>query len=160
VFCESALEDFRAVRRQAGRADVGPAESADRKYDRRQAFARFRSFVFVHELPDGRNFGQSRVALLSGLDQYANKTILEPRDEWFASEQGFDGDAAAMNFMIHGQAREAARREFIERTGGGIGGSRWIAPLCDYKPPIDFRWPEYVTTRRGRDWWIPARATP
>ena len=98
-FCESALEDFRPVRRQAGRADVGPAESADRKYDRRQAFARFRSFVFVHELPDGRNFGQSRVALFAGLDQYANKTILEPRNERFPSEQGFDGDAAAVNFF-------------------------------------------------------------
>jgi len=67
---------------------------------------------------------------------------------------------AALRLLEDGQAREAARREFIERTGGGIGGSRWIAPLCDYKPPIDFRWPEYVTTRRGRDWWIPARATP
>ena len=31
----------------------------------------------------------------------------------------------------------------------------WIAPLCDYEPPIHFRWPEYVTTPRGREWWIP-----
>jgi aminobenzoyl-glutamate utilization protein B len=56
--------------------------------------------------------------------------------------------------------RTAARTEFIERTGGGVGGSSWIAPLCDYPPPIDFRWPEYVTTPRGRDWWIPKPSTP
>ena len=51
---------------------------------------------------------------------------------------------------------ESARREFEERTGGGIDGSEWQAPLCDYEPPIHFRWPEYVTTERGREWWIPA----
>ena len=54
-------------------------------------------------------------------------------------------------------AREAAKDEFVDRTGGGIGGSNWIAPLCDYEPPIHFRWPEYVTTPRGRDWWIPTQ---
>jgi aminobenzoyl-glutamate utilization protein B len=51
--------------------------------------------------------------------------------------------------------RAAARAEFEERTGGGVGGSRWIPPLCDYPPPIGLRWPEYVTTARGREWWIP-----
>ncbi|SDR59591.1 aminobenzoyl-glutamate utilization protein B [Rhizobiales bacterium GAS191] len=64
---------------------------------------------------------------------------------------------AALRLMEDAEARHAARREFVERTGGGIGGSRWIAPLCDYPPPIDFRWPEYVNTHRGRDWWIPTR---
>ena len=49
----------------------------------------------------------------------------------------------------------AAQREFEERTGGGVNGSSWQAPLCDYEPPINFRWPEYVTTERGREWWIP-----
>ena len=34
--------------------------------------------------------------------------------------------------------------EFERRTGGGIGGTDWIAPLCDYEPPIYFRWPEYA----------------
>ena len=51
--------------------------------------------------------------------------------------------------------RKSARDEFEQRTGGGIGGDKWIAPLCDYQPPIHFRWPEYVSTVRGRDWWIP-----
>ena len=44
--------------------------------------------------------------------------------------------------------RRAHRRRHRRR-------SNWIAPLCDYEPPIHFRWPEYVTTPRGRDWWIP-----
>ncbi len=55
------------------------------------------------------------------------------------------------------EALAAARHEFERRTGGGRGGSAWLAPLCDYEPPIDLRWPEYVTTARGTDWSIPAR---
>ena len=52
----------------------------------------------------------------------------------------------------------AARAEFVERTGGGIGGSNWLAPLCDYPAPINYRWPEYVTTPRGkREWVMPVR---
>ncbi|MFM7045053.1 MAG: amidohydrolase, partial [Ilumatobacteraceae bacterium] len=50
----------------------------------------------------------------------------------------------------------AARAEFDERTGGGVGGTAWMAPRCDYDPPIHHPWPEYVTTARGREWWIPA----
>jgi aminobenzoyl-glutamate utilization protein B len=50
-----------------------------------------------------------------------------------------------------------ARAEFVERTGGGIGGKKWLAPLLpkDFPAPIHFRWPEYVTTPRGTEWWIP-----
>jgi aminobenzoyl-glutamate utilization protein B len=62
---------------------------------------------------------------------------------------------AALRLLQDDAARASARQEFLERTGGGIGGTKWIAPLCDYGPPINFRWPEYVTTIRGRDWWIP-----
>ena len=44
--------------------------------------------------------------------------------------------------------RAKAKPEFIERTGGGVGGSKWVAPLLPrvFVPPIDLRWPEYVTT--------------
>ncbi len=63
---------------------------------------------------------------------------------------------AGLRILQDADARKAARAEFDERTGGGIGGARWIAPLCDYDPPIHFRWPEYVETARGRDWWIPS----
>jgi aminobenzoyl-glutamate utilization protein B len=48
----------------------------------------------------------------------------------------------------------AAKTEFEERTGGGTGGAKWLAPLCDYDPPIDLPWPEYVETVRGRHWSI------
>jgi aminobenzoyl-glutamate utilization protein B len=53
----------------------------------------------------------------------------------------------------------AAKAEFEQRTGGGIGGSRWQAPLlpADFKAPHRFRWPEYIRTARGEEWWIPAR---
>jgi len=50
----------------------------------------------------------------------------------------------------------AARAEFLERTRG----ERFVAPLLprDFAPPLDYRWPEYVSTARGSDWWIPAAA--
>jgi aminobenzoyl-glutamate utilization protein B len=48
-----------------------------------------------------------------------------------------------------------ARTEFIERTGGGVGGGNWQKPLCDYPPPVSFPWPRYVETEKGREWWIP-----
>ncbi len=62
---------------------------------------------------------------------------------------------SALRLIEDSEVRKAARTEFETRTGGGVGGSAWIPPLCDYEPPIHFRWPEYVETHRGRDWWIP-----
>lgn len=49
----------------------------------------------------------------------------------------------------------AAQAEFNERTGGGVTGDKWIAPLlpADIEPAIDLPWPEYVTTARGADKW-------
>jgi aminobenzoyl-glutamate utilization protein B len=63
---------------------------------------------------------------------------------------------SALRLLEDPDARRAAMDEFTERTGGGVRGSAWIPPLCDYAPPIHFRWPEYVTTARGHDWWIPS----
>lgn len=63
---------------------------------------------------------------------------------------------SALRILEDEAARTAAMEEFRQRTGGGVGGSSWIPPLCDYDPPVNFRWPEYVTTPRGRDWWIPS----
>jgi len=47
--------------------------------------------------------------------------------------------------------------EFTERTGGGIGGDKWVGPLmpADIIPPIDLAWPEYITTERGTEWVLP-----
>ncbi|MFN0191154.1 MAG: amidohydrolase [Aestuariivirga sp.] len=63
--------------------------------------------------------------------------------------------SSALRILEDKTARDAARQEFNERTGGGVGGRKWLAPLCDYPAPIHFRWPEYVTTARGREWSIP-----
>ena len=56
---------------------------------------------------------------------------------------------------------EKAQAEFRERTGGGIGGECWVAPLlpADFPPPVDLRWPEYVETPRVREWWTPTPST-
>ncbi|MFP6740354.1 MAG: hypothetical protein VCD33_01815 [Alphaproteobacteria bacterium] len=55
---------------------------------------------------------------------------------------------------------DRAQAEFKERTGGGVGGSKWVAPLLpsDLEAPIHYRWPEYVSTIRGDEWWIPEGA--
>ena len=47
--------------------------------------------------------------------------------------------------------------EFNERTGGGIGGDKWIPPLLpkDFEAPVHYPWPEYITTARGEDWCVP-----
>jgi len=62
-----------------------------------------------------------------------------------------------IDLMTKPQLLAAAKEEFVNRTGGGIGGSKWMAPLLprDFRVPNDLRWPEYVTTERGREWWIP-----
>jgi aminobenzoyl-glutamate utilization protein B len=65
--------------------------------------------------------------------------------------------ATLVDLLTKPEELEKAKVEFKERTGGGIGGSKWVAPLLpsDFKPPVDLRWPEYVTTVRGEEWWIP-----
>jgi aminobenzoyl-glutamate utilization protein B len=59
-----------------------------------------------------------------------------------------------VDLLTHPNELLEARNEFIERTGGGIGGGKWVAPLLtkDFYPPIDLPWPEYVNTQRGFEW--------
>ena len=66
--------------------------------------------------------------------------------------------ATIIDLLTRPDLLKAAKDEFLERTGGGVGGKHWMAPLLppDFRPPIDYRWPEYVTTVRGEEWWIPA----
>ena len=68
--------------------------------------------------------------------------------------------ATIIDLLSDPDALTAARREFEERTGGGLGGSEWVAPLLpsDFAAPIGFNWPEYVTTERGASWYVPAGA--
>jgi aminobenzoyl-glutamate utilization protein B len=62
-----------------------------------------------------------------------------------------------LDLIQHPADLEAAKAEFRERTGGGVGGGKWVAPLLprNFIPPVDLRWPEYVTTARGDEWWLP-----
>jgi aminobenzoyl-glutamate utilization protein B len=68
--------------------------------------------------------------------------------------------ATIIDLMTRPAELAAAKKEFKQRTGGGIGGKDWIGPLLpkNFPAPIHYRWPEYVTTARGREWWIPAGA--
>ena len=76
-------------------------------------------------------------------------------EEDAAEENGTFTPVESVHFQI-GDGKQA-KDEFEQRTGGGIGGSKWVAALLpkDFKPPVDLRWPEYVRTERGREWWIP-----
>ncbi len=68
--------------------------------------------------------------------------------------------ASLVELLMDPNELQKCREEFNERTGGGIGGSRWIGPLlpADTPPPVDLRWPEYISTIRGEEWWIPTPA--
>ncbi len=65
--------------------------------------------------------------------------------------------ASFLDLYTRPELLKGAQDEFSERTGGGVGGSRWVAPLLpkDFKPPVDLRWPEYIHTARGEEWWLP-----
>ena len=57
-----------------------------------------------------------------------------------------------IEMLTNPNAIKKAKEEFVDRTGGGINGSKWIQPLCDYDPPIHFAWPDYIQRNTGRDW--------
>jgi aminobenzoyl-glutamate utilization protein B len=62
-----------------------------------------------------------------------------------------------LDLLTRPEELRRAQEEFTARTGGGVGGDTWVAPLLprDFSPPVDLRWPEYVQTVRGEEWWIP-----
>ncbi|WP_341860265.1 hypothetical protein [Sinorhizobium medicae] len=59
-----------------------------------------------------------------------------------------------LDMMTDRAALERAQQEFRERTGGGVGGSRWVPPQLpsDFRAPVDYRWPEWIDTPRGPEW--------
>ena len=65
--------------------------------------------------------------------------------------------ATLLDLLTEPALLKQAQDEFRDRTGGGIGGTKWMAPLLpkDIVPPVDLRWPEYIHTARGEEWWIP-----
>ncbi len=62
--------------------------------------------------------------------------------------------ATIIDLMTDKAALTRAQVEFNLRKGAASDPDPW----CDYPPPLDFPWPEYVETPRGREWWIPATA--
>jgi aminobenzoyl-glutamate utilization protein B len=65
--------------------------------------------------------------------------------------------ATLLDLLTQPDELERTKVEFVERTGGGVGGDSWVPPLlsADYVPPIELRWPEYITTERGEEWTVP-----
>ena len=67
---------------------------------------------------------------------------------------------SALRLLEDETARDArdgrVRRAAPAAASAARTGSRRSATTT---PPIHFRWPEYVTTPRGRDWWIPNNPT-
>jgi aminobenzoyl-glutamate utilization protein B len=68
--------------------------------------------------------------------------------------------ATLLDLLTEPALLQQAQDEFRERTGGGVAGKKWITPLLpkDFQPPVDLRWPEYIQTARGEEWWIPTPA--
>ena len=100
----------------------------------------------VLQAPDGYRYPDWVSNALGGIRETIDPMI-------FAAARAVG--AIIIDLMTDPAGLSRVREEFEARTGGGIGGSNWIPPLADYDPPIHFRWPEYVTTARGEEWWIP-----
>jgi aminobenzoyl-glutamate utilization protein B len=64
-----------------------------------------------------------------------------------------------VELLMNPKELKKAQKEFNDCTGGGVGGAKWIAPLLpsNLDPPINMRWPEYIKTERGEEWWIPTQ---
>lgn len=92
--------------------------------------------------PDGVRYPAWAMNALGGIPATIDPTVLSA-----AKTVGL----TLLDLLTDRDLRDRARAEFDRRTAESA-----IPPLCDYPPPIRFRWPEYVTTPRGEEWWIPA----
>lgn len=54
-----------------------------------------------------------------------------------------------LDLVLNPDQLKKAQDEFKERTGGGVGGSKWIPPLLpkELNPPIELNWPEWIDNR-------------
>lgn len=91
--------------------------------------------------PEGFRYPAWAMNALGGMPETITPTVLSA-----AKTVGL----TLLDLVTDGDLRERAAAELAERRAENP-----IPPLCDYEPPIGFRWPEYVTTARGEDWWIP-----
>ncbi len=92
--------------------------------------------------PPGFSYPDWAINALGGIPATIDPTVACAGRTIAATILDLIGDRAALS---------RARREFDERKGRAGDGSPW----CDYPPPIDFPWPDYVETPQGRRWWIP-----
>ncbi len=62
-----------------------------------------------------------------------------------------------LDLLEDSDALARCQEEFRERTGGGIGGSKWVPCLLgeNYPAPVHYPWPEYIETDRGPEWMMP-----
>jgi aminobenzoyl-glutamate utilization protein B len=61
---------------------------------------------------------------------------------------------AVIELMTDADGLARARDEFAERRAATPDSGPW----CDYDPPVDLPWPDYVGTGDERQWWIPETA--
>lgn len=92
--------------------------------------------------PEGRHYPPWAMNALGGMAATIDPTVISA-----AKTVGL----TLLDLVTDADLRERARAEFERRTAENP-----IPPLCDYPPPVHFRWPEYVSTARGEEWWIPA----
>ncbi|MGH1541332.1 MAG: amidohydrolase [Arenicella sp.] len=97
------------------------------------------------QAPEGYRYPDWVMNALGGIRETIDPMI------WCASKTI---GATMVDLLTKSELLEKAQQEFKQRTGG-IGSENWLAPLCDYESPHGFRWPEYIKTERGHEWWIP-----
>lgn len=97
--------------------------------------------------PDGRRYGEWIRHAMNG-----DPSCIDPM--WMKAGEVIS--TTIVDLLTVPEILVRAKAEFNERTGGGIGGSRWIPPLLphDFEAPTGYNWPEWVTTPRGREWSI------
>ena len=91
--------------------------------------------------PAGFRYPNWIMNALGGIKQTINPTI-------FCAAKTVG--ASMLDLIVDSELRKEAWREFQNRIE-----QQYSPPLCDYPPPVNLPWPEYVETVRGREWWIP-----
>jgi aminobenzoyl-glutamate utilization protein B len=107
--------------------------------------ARFYVGRAVLKAPPGFAYPDWALNALGGIPACIDPTI---------STAGKTIAATILDLMLDRGTLTQAKAEFADRKAKEADPMPW----CDYDPPLDFPWPEYVETPRGREWWIPATA--
>lgn len=92
-------------------------------------------------LPDGKPYPAWVMNALGGIPETINPMI---------NTAGKTIAGTIIDLLTQPDVLNAAQEEFKQRIA-----EEHVPPLCDYEPPIDFPWPEYITTSRGFEWVTP-----